>query len=103
MVNAQRRRNILAKLRVDGEFLIKEGNVIEGVANAFSMILAELGEWRSSISGLTFNSSPNVDSQALKIPFSKEKVLATLYSLSGDKAPNWMASPWHSGSFIGFL
>ena len=32
-----------------------------------------------------FDSLPNVDSEALEIPFSKEEVLATLSSLSGDK------------------
>lgn len=43
MVNARRRINFVAKLRVDDESLIEEDNIKDGVANAFSMILVELG------------------------------------------------------------
>ena len=41
MANARRRRNFLAKLRVDGELLTDEINIKVGVANAFSRIFAD--------------------------------------------------------------
>lgn len=40
-----------------------------------------------SITGLTFNSLPSIDSEALEIPFFDEEVLVALYSLNGDKTP----------------
>ena len=43
MVNAQR-RNLMAKLRVNGELLVREDSIKEGVANAFQRILARAGE-----------------------------------------------------------
>ena len=79
--------------------LTEEVDIKGGVANAFCMTLFELGEWRPSISGLSFESLSNVDSKALETPYSKEEVLATL----GIKPLVWMASPWLFFSFVGIL
>lgn len=99
MANATRRRNFLAKLRVDGKLLrTDEDNIKIGVANAFSRIFAKSRDWRPSISGLNFDSLPSVESETLKIPFSEEEVLAALSRLSGDKAPGpngFTTAFWH--------
>ena len=85
MVNAQR-RNLMAKLRVNGELLVREDSIKEGVANAFQRILARAGEQRSSIDGLVFSSLQPTISATLEIPFFEEKVLVALFGLNGDKA-----------------
>ncbi|KAL6338115.1 hypothetical protein AAG906_010684 [Vitis piasezkii] len=58
MANAQRRRNFLAKLKVNGELLVGEDSNKEGP----------------------------IVSAALEFPFFEEEVLATLFDLDGDKA-----------------
>ena len=58
--------------------LTEEVDIKGGVANAFCMTLLELGEWRPSISGLSFESLSSVDSKALEIPYSKEERKLTL-------------------------
>ncbi|RVW74010.1 Transposon TX1 uncharacterized 149 kDa protein [Vitis vinifera] len=85
--NAHRRRNFMAKLRVDGVMLDGEDDIKEAVTNAFQRILEETGEWRLSIDGLVFDSLQLADSEALETPFSEEEVLVALSNLSGDKAP----------------
>ena len=82
MVNARKRR----KLRVNGELLVGEDNIEEGVTSAFQRILAETGEWRPSIDGLVLASLQPSVSAALELPFSEEEVLASLSNLNGDKA-----------------
>ena len=53
MINI-RRRHFLVKLRVNGELLVGEDNIKEGVANSFQRVLTKAGEWRSSIDELIF-------------------------------------------------
>ena len=61
MANACRRRNFMAKLRVDGVMLDGEDSIKEAITNAFQRIMAETGEWRPSIYGLVFDSLQLVD------------------------------------------
>ena len=44
MTNARRRRNFIAKIRVNDELLTEEDGIKEGVASAFCRILSESGE-----------------------------------------------------------
>ena len=48
-------------------------------------MLSEVGEWRSSIGGLVYNSLSSVGSAALEFPFTKDEVFIALSSLCGDK------------------
>ncbi|RVW32316.1 Protein ARABIDILLO 1 [Vitis vinifera] len=63
----------LKALKQDLKAWNKEDNIKVGVANAFSRILVESGDWRPSISGLNFDSLSIVESEALEIPFSEEE------------------------------
>ncbi|RVW27697.1 Transposon TX1 uncharacterized 149 kDa protein [Vitis vinifera] len=86
MTNARRRRNFIAKIRVNDELLTEEDGIKEGVASAFCRILSESGEWRLTIGIPTFDSLPSDDAEGLETPFSKEEVLVGLFDLCGDKA-----------------
>ena len=86
MANAHRKRNFMAKLRVDGVLLDGEDNIKEAITNAFQRILAETGEWRPSLDGLAFYYLQRVDFEVLETPFSEEEVLEALSNLCRDKA-----------------
>ena len=86
MTNARRRRNFIAKIRVNDELLTEEDGIKEGVASAFCRILSESGEWRLTIGIPTFDSLPSDDAEGLETPFSEEEVLVGLFDLCGDKA-----------------
>ena len=51
--------------------------------NVFHMTLSELGEWRSSISGLSLESLSSTDLEALETLVSGNEVLAISSSLCG--------------------
>lgn len=45
-----------------------------------------MGDWRPTISELTFASLPTLESQVLEVPFYEEEVFVALSSLKGDEA-----------------
>ena len=87
MTNARRRKNFISSITVDGRKLTKEIEIKEGVVNAFQNILLEKGDWRPSISGLSFSSLDSVQAGLLEDVFSVEEVQAAVFGLNGDKAP----------------
>ena len=87
MANTHRTRNFLEKLRINGDLLVGENNIKEGMARAFQLMFSKMGEWRSSIEGLVFNFMSSTNSAAFELPFSEDEVFSALSSLCGDKAP----------------
>ncbi|RVW51943.1 Transposon TX1 uncharacterized 149 kDa protein [Vitis vinifera] len=85
MANAQRRRNYLTAIKVNGRRLTKEDEVKEEVVNSFQRVLSKIDEWRLSISGLPFPVLDSEEARAPKNPFSEEEILAAPFSLCGDK------------------
>ncbi|RVW25306.1 hypothetical protein CK203_113460 [Vitis vinifera] len=63
MANAHRRRNFMAKLRVDGVLLDGEDSIKEAVTNAFQRIMAKTREWRPSLDGLAFDCLQRANSE----------------------------------------
>ena len=84
MANAQRRKNFLSSITVDGRKLTE---IKEEVVNAFHNVLSEKGDWRPSISGLPFSSLDSVQARLLEDAFSVEEVQTAVFGLNGDKAP----------------
>ena len=87
MANARKRKNFISSITVDGRKLTEEIEIKEGVVNVFQNILSEKGDWRPSISGLSFSSLDSVQAGLLEDVFSVEKVQAAVFGLNGDKAP----------------
>ena len=54
MTNSHKRRNIIDKIRIGGEWLEGEGEVRTGIVNAFKGLLSDLGVWRASPEGWIF-------------------------------------------------
>lgn len=86
MANAHRRRDQLAKIRINGCWATEEREIKEGVVQAFQVLLSETGEWRPIVNGLSFKVSGNQDAAYLEVLFSEEEVFTALSDLNGDKA-----------------
>ena len=87
MANAHRRRNFMAKLRVDGVLLDGEDSIKEAVTNAFQRIMAKTREWRPSLDGLAFDCLQRANSEGLEATFFEKEVLEALSNLGNNKAP----------------
>lgn len=74
-----RKKKVMAKIRINGKMLIKEVG-IKGMANVFHMVFSESRKWRLSVSWLTFDSLPSLDSKDLEIFLSKKEVCVALSS-----------------------
>ncbi|RVW36476.1 MLO-like protein 11 [Vitis vinifera] len=59
----------------------------EEVSRDFQLLLSTLGDWRSSLSGLSFESLDDFEVAGLEMPFEEEEVYKALLSFRGDKAP----------------
>ena len=54
MANAHRRRNLMARIKINGSWLTKENGIREGVVTEFKVLLFATGGWKPSINGLSF-------------------------------------------------
>lgn len=54
MTNAHRRRNFLARMKINSMWFTGEQAIKEGVALAFQQMFSTTGEWRPSLNGLVF-------------------------------------------------
>ena len=87
MANAHRKRNMLSRVKINGFWLTEENEVRDGVVNEFKLLLAAEGEWRPSLSGMSFERLEAMEATRLEEPFSKQEVLEAPKGFYGDKAP----------------
>ena len=92
MANIHRRRNSMARVKINGTWLIEENEIRDGMVNAFKVLLSTARNWRPDFSGLSF--------ARLEEPLYEEEVFEALKGFSGDKAPFFL---WLFGSFLGGL
>ena len=55
MANAHCRNNSLDRIKINGDWLSKEQEVREGIANAFHQLLSEDTGWKADIGRLQFD------------------------------------------------
>ena len=78
MLSYVSKKKVMAKIRINGKMLIKEVG-IKGMANVFHVVFSKSRKWRLSVSWLTFDSLPSLDSKDLEI-LSKKEVCVALSS-----------------------
>ena len=86
MANAQRRRNFLQNIRINGRRLEKEEEIKEGLIYAFQNLLSALGCWRPSLPGLSFNVIGDEEATKLEEASTEEEIWSAISGLNGDKA-----------------
>ena len=57
------------------------------MVEAFKNLLFDSGEWRASPIGLEILSINDYEAASLERPFVEEEIKASLFDMSGDKAP----------------
>ncbi|RVW45049.1 rRNA-processing protein UTP23-like [Vitis vinifera] len=81
MANANRRRNCLKKIKVNGTWLSEDQDIQRGVVRAFQNLLSDPGGWRPCLNNLEF------DSIGVEEAVRLEEMFSALSVLNGDKAP----------------
>ena len=84
--NSHRRQSHKLRLRINGCWSIEVRSMCKDIANAFQVLLSDLGEWGASLEGMNFSRINEMEASKLELPFSKEEVYAALCDMNGDKA-----------------
>ncbi|RVW53000.1 Suppressor of mec-8 and unc-52 protein-like 1 [Vitis vinifera] len=87
MASAHWRNNFLDRIIINGEELVEEQEVREGIVKAFQQQLREEPGWRADLGGLHLKSLDHSEAEALEVPFTEEEIFAALMEMNGDKAP----------------
>ena len=69
MADTHKKRNSLAKIKINGSWLTEKADIKERVVQAFQLLLFDSGDWRSSIDGLLFESLRVQEAARLEEPF----------------------------------
>ncbi|RVW69712.1 hypothetical protein CK203_060611 [Vitis vinifera] len=106
MANTHRRKNFIVKIKVNGEWIIGDRELREGVVGGFKSLFFEEEGWRPSIEGLSFETLEEEEVTSLEGIFLEEEVLGALLELNGVKAPGldgFSMVFWHfSWEFVKF-
>ena len=88
MTNAHRKRNTMAKVKINGISITEKVDIREGIIQAFQKLLLEPPqEWRPSVEDMWFIVLHSQDVSKLEEPFCGEEAFMALSKLNRDKAP----------------
>lgn len=97
LANSHRRNNSVIKLRIEGNWLLGEDNLNQGIVKAFQSLMSDHGEWRTSLEGLSFSKLNACETNDLEKAF---------FRIRGDfclERVKWRRSPQGRMVFIGFV
>ena len=101
VANARRRRNFLAKLRVNGVLLTEEVDIKERVAIAFQSILSDSGNGDLPLVGWTLLLYLALMLKLWRFLSLRRRSLLPFLARMGIKLLGQMAFPWPFGRFVG--
>ena len=87
MANAHRRRNSMARVKINGTWLTEGNEIRDEVVNVFKVQLSTAGNWSPTLVAFPFARLEALEAARLEEPFFEEEVFEALKSFSGDKAP----------------
>ena len=77
----------MGRIKVNGEWLVEEQEVREGVVNSFQQMLSEDMVWQADIGNIQVGCISQQEAESLEIPFAEIEIHAALMEMNGDKAP----------------
>ncbi|RVX11281.1 LINE-1 reverse transcriptase-like [Vitis vinifera] len=86
MASAHRRHNAMDRIKVNGEWLVEEQEVREGVVNSFQQLLTEDMGWQADIGSIPVGCISLQDAESLETPFAENEIHSALMEMNGDKA-----------------
>ena len=86
MTSAHHRNNSLERIKINGEWLLEEQEIREGIANAFHNMLSEDMGWKADIGRLLFDQISQQEAENLERFFTEDEIHAALMEMNGDKA-----------------
>ncbi|RVW81753.1 putative ribonuclease H protein [Vitis vinifera] len=87
MASAHRRNNSFERIKINGEWLLEEQEIREGIANAFHNLLSEDMGWKVDIGRLQFDQISQQEAKNLERSFTEDEIHAALMEMNGDKVP----------------
>ncbi|RVW21251.1 putative ribonuclease H protein [Vitis vinifera] len=87
MASAHRRNNAMDRIKVNGEWLVEEQEVREGVVNSFQQLLSEDMGWQADIGSIQVNCISQQEAESLETPFAETEIHSALMEMNGDKSP----------------
>ncbi|RVW86986.1 hypothetical protein CK203_043511 [Vitis vinifera] len=71
MASAHRRNNAMDRIKVNGEWLVEEQEVREGVVNSFQQLLSEDMGWQADIGSIQVGCISQQEAESLETPFAE--------------------------------
>ena len=87
MANSHLRKNTIARIRINGDWISDEIELRKGIADACQAWLSNDLAWRAEIDGLPFATLSPEEAGNLEMPFREEEILTAINETDGDKAP----------------
>ncbi|RVW15454.1 putative ribonuclease H protein [Vitis vinifera] len=87
MASAHRRNNAMGSIKVNGEWLVEEQEVKEGIVNSFQQLLTEDMAWQADIGNIQVGCISQQDAECIEVPFVENEIHSALMEMNGDKAP----------------
>ncbi|RVW76178.1 putative mitochondrial protein [Vitis vinifera] len=87
MASAHRRNNAMGSIKVNGEWLVEEQEVKEGIVNSFQQLLTKDMAWQADIGNIQVGCISQQDAEGIEVPFVENEILSALMEMNGDKAP----------------
>ena len=87
MANAHRRRDQMARVKIDGVWVTQDKDLRVAMGRAFQLLLFTNDDWRPNLSELSFERLEDSKITGLEKPFIEEEVFKVLSGFCRDKAP----------------
>ena len=75
----------MARIKINGMWITEDNEIKDEVSRAFQKLLSTIDEWRSNLSGLSFERLGSMEVEGLEKPFTEEEILVLCQILTKTK------------------